>query len=509
MDFATAIEVRHMAPCNPDDVPDTSGGHGTLYKFWVFDFAFLSAFDRALNEFARLAANKKINSECQMLLQSMLMLINLLISIFLEKSTKKNNKNSSKPCSQTEKDESSLANPGTNGKGKQESNATANNTRTIETISIAKVSQCDVCGQDLRQTACQHHERRTKIDIVFEKVVEHVDAEIKHCSNCDSTVKGTFPSDMPGPLQYGNGLKAYVISLLVCQMISLNRTQKLIKSLIGHIISEATLLKFVLRLYLALEQWEAASIERLLKSAAMNVDETSLRVDKKNHWIHVYSAENITLKFLHPKRGTEAIEKINIIPRYKGAIIHDCWSSYLTYDHCDHGLCGSHLVRELTCVIDSNGYKWASNMKGLLLETCKKVSKRKMKKLSKREYANLQKRYRNILTRAEKELPAIPPKSNGRRGKMAKSDAHNLKERFNDYESAVLLFAKNSDVSFTNNRAERDLRMSKVKQKVSGCFRTELYAKAYCRISSYLQTMANRGYNPLIAIQKALAGEFV
>ena len=111
------------------------------------------------------------------------------------------------------------------------------------------------------------------------------------------------------------------------------------------------------------------------------------------------------------------------------------------------------------------------------------------------------------MTRGEKELPPIPPKPSGRRGSIAKSDAHNLWERLKDYEASVLLFAKKSEVSFTNNRAERDLRMSKVKQKVSGCFRTELYANAYCRISSYLQTMSSKGHNPLIAIQIALAGE--
>ena len=460
-------------------------------------------------EFDRLAANKKIDSESKMLFQSMLMLINLLIAIFLERTTNKNSKNSSKPSSQTEKDESALTNKGTNGKGKPESKAVASNTRTIESIVVAKVTQCDVCGQDLSKTACQHTERRTKIDIVFEKVVEHVDAEVKHCTSCGTTVKGRFPADMPGPLQYGNGLKAYIISLLVCQMISLNRVQKMVKSLIGEVLAEASLLKFVLRLHQALEQWESASIERLLKSSAMNVDETSLRVDKKNYWIHVYSAEDITLKFLHQKRGTGAIEDINIIPRYSGTIIHDCWSSYLTYNHCDHGLCGSHLVRELTCAVESNGYRWASNMKDLLLETCKKVSRRKKKKLSAKEYTDLQERYRNIISCGEKELPAIPPKPNGKRGKIAKSDAHNLWERLRDFESSVLLFAKKPDVSFTNNRAERDLRMSKVKQKVSGCFRSELYAKAYCRISSYLQTMANKGHNPLIAIQMALTGQFV
>lgn len=459
-------------------------------------------------EFQRIAENKKIDTEVNILLQSMFMLINLLIAIFLEKTTKKNSKNSSKPSSQTEKDESSTTHTGTNGKGKPESDALASNTRTIETITVAKVIQCDVCGQDLTNIPSEHIERRTKIDIVFEKVVEHVDAEVKQCHHCDSTVKAKFPSDMPGPLQYGTGLKATIISLLVCQMISLNRVQKLIKTLIGNVLAEATLLQFVLRLYLALEQWESTAIEQLLKSAAMNVDETSLRVDKKNQWVHVYSAGEVTLKCLHGKRGREAINDINIIPRYSETIIHDCWASYLSYNHCSHGLCGSHIVRELTCLIESNGYKWAINLKALLLETCKKVSKRKKKRMSDKQYANLQKRYRNIITRGESELPAIPEKSKGRRGKMAKSDAHNLWERLRDNESSVLLFAKKSEVSFTNNRAERDLRMSKVKQKVSGCFRNEMYAKAYCRISSYVQTMANKGYNPLIAIQMAIFGQF-
>lgn len=464
--------------------------------------------ERIRTEFQRITSSKKIDTEIRMLFQSMLMLIHLLIAVFLEKSTKKSNKNSSKPSSQTEKDESSTTHPGMNGKGKPESDAIASNTRTIETVLKAPVTHCDVCGQDLRKTPCEHMERRTKIDIIFEKVVEHVDAEVKYCNDCDVLVKGKFPSDMPGPLQYGNGLKAYVINLLVGQMLSLNRVQKMIKTLIGKVIAEATLLQSVWRLYLALESWESNSLEQLLKSPSMHVDETSMRTEQKNYWIHVYSSGEITLKFLHRKRGTEAIEAINIIPRYSGAIIHDCWSSYLAYHHCDHGLCGSHLVRELTGLIESNGYAWAINMNALLLETCRKVSKRKKKKLTKREYINLQKRYRNILTRGEKELPAIPPKPKGKRGKIAKSDAHNLWERLRDYEYAVLLFAKKSEVSFTNNRAERDLRMSKVKQKVSGCFRTKEYAKAYCRISSYLQTMANKGYNPLIAIQKAFAGDF-
>jgi len=239
----------------------------------------------------------------------------------------------------------------------------------------------------------------------------------------------------------------------------------------------------------------------------MHVDETSLRVDRKNHWIHVYSSGEITLKRLHRRRGKEAIEAINIIPRYGGIAVHDCWQSYFSYGNYEDALCGSHLLRELAFIIDSNGYAWAVNMKRLLQETCAKVSKSESKCLTEQEYKNLQKRYRNILTRGGKELPPIPPKQNGKRGKVAKSDAHNLWERFREHEKSVLMFAKLAHVPFTNNRAERDLRMSKVKQKISGCFRTLRYAEAYCRISSYLQTMAYKGYNPLVAIQMALSGQ--
>lgn len=219
--------------------------------------------DRIQKEFDQLSSTNKISKESKMLFQSMLMLINLLVAIFLEKITKKDNRNSSKPSSQTEKDESATGQSTTNGKGKKESTSLAYNTRTIESTEIIKVTQCPECGEDLTKVACEHYERRTKIDIVFEKVVEHIDIEVKTCSNCKAAVKGTFPKDMPGLLQYGKGLKAYIINLLICQMISLNRAQKLVKTLIGEVISEATMLKFVLHLYQRLEEWESTAINTL------------------------------------------------------------------------------------------------------------------------------------------------------------------------------------------------------------------------------------------------------
>ena len=464
-------------------------------------------FDTLKAEFERLSANGKMAAESRALFQALLMLFEVLMAVFMEKRTPKDNRNSSLPSSQTAKDDTAVTQPGAKGKGKSQNDALSSNTRTVETVQIAPVNQCGTCGEDLSHTPCQGYERRTRIDIIFEKVVSHVDAEIKQCPGCRSQTKGRFPADLSGPLQYGPGIKAYILNLLIAQMLSLKRVQQSLRTLIGMSLSEATILKYVMQLHQALERWEQDAIEQILRLPALHVDETSLRVDRKNHWIHVYSAGDITCKFLHPKRGKAAIEAIGVIPRYGGVVIHDCWASYLSYDHCGHGLCGSHLLRELVFIIDAHGYAWASNMKRLLQETCTLVARRQSKRLTDDEYKNLQKRYRNILTRGAKELPPIPPRQNGKRGRIAKSDAHNLWERLQKHETSVLLFARLSHVPFTNNRAERDLRMSKVKQKVSGCFRTNKYAAAYCRISSYLQTMANQGYNPLVAIQMAFSGQ--
>ena len=457
------------------------------------------------SNFDELCSKGKVTDEVKVLINSMFVIIELILSIFLEKKTRKTKNNSSLPPSQTDPDDSSL-NKGGHGKSKKENSQLAKNSKTVETTELSPVNMCNVCGENLERIPCTGTERRTKIDIMFEKVVTHIDAEIKICSNCDSEVKGVFPNDMPGSLQYGNGLKIFIINLLICQMVAMKRVQHLINSMMGRLLSEATLLKYIIQLHDSLEKWEEKEIEKMLNTPSINVDETSLRVDKKKQWIHVYSSGDTTLKFLKSGRGKEAINEINMIPRYGGVIIHDCLAAYFSYEHCGHAVCGSHLLRELTFLVDSNDYVWAKLMKRCLKKACIQVSKSAEKKLTDKAYANLQKQYRNILTRGKQELPIIPPKPSGKRGKLAKSDAHNLWERLEKRETAVLQFAKNAQVSFTNNRAERDLRMAKVKQKISGCFRAQKHAEAYCRISSYIQTMANKGHNPLIAIEMALSG---
>ena len=201
------------------------------------------------SDFQRLLIDGKLPSEAEALFSGLLLLLETLVAIFLERATKKTNKNSSKPSSQTKKDESSTVAHGSHSQGKEESGEKFANSRTNESISISPVSFCEVCGNDLSQAPCIGHERRTKIDIVFEKVVEHVDAEIKLCPNCNCEAKGEFPQDMPGPLQYGNGLRAFLINLVVSQMIALGRIQRMITTMIGVSISQSSVIKYVIQLY--------------------------------------------------------------------------------------------------------------------------------------------------------------------------------------------------------------------------------------------------------------------
>ncbi len=462
-------------------------------------------------DFDKLCESGKISSETKVLFSSMFMIMNLILSIFMEKTTRKNSKNSSIPSSQSDPDTSTDYNAKSNSKGKNDNSDVASNSKTTETTINETIDNCNCCGQDLTGVQAHAHERRTKIDIVFEKVVTHVDAQIKACPNCQSDVKAPFPADMHGPLQYGNGLRAYTINLAFCQMISLVRVQKLIKAMIGQTISQASILKYIWTLHNALEQWETKTKQQILLAPAINADETGFNVKSKSHsgkhWIHIYCANDITLKFLHKSRGKEAINDIGIISKYSGVVIHDCWASYFSYANNEDALCGSHLLRDLVFIEESNNYQWAVDMQKLLKETCHIVSSKKSKKLSIQDYQKVRKKYNQILAEGKTQMPEIPIKTKGKRGRVPKSDAHNLLRRLEKYEKAVLLFAKDSNVSFTNNRAERDLRMAKVKQKVSGCFRTDKYAHAYCRITSYLQTMANKGINPLIAIESALIGE--
>ena len=462
-------------------------------------------FEAAKARIAALREAGKVSAEADAMFGILITLMSVLITVLLEKTTRKTSANSSLPPSQTDKDETARrgARRGTGAKPNLQTGANLRRTTVEETVTV---EACDACGADLSGIDPVGRERRILHDIVFEVVERRVDAEVKDCPECQARTKGRFPDAMPGPLQYGTGLQAFIINLLVAHMLSLRRAVALVQAISGLKLSEATCLGYVRRLHDALQSWEQAAIAHLLERPALHADETGFRVDGKTQWLHVVTDGALTCKVLHPKRGREAIEAIGIIPRYTGTLIHDCWASYLAYDQCRHQLCGSHLLRELTFIVDSNGFRWARLMKKLLREACHRVNKSATKTLTEPECRSIIRRYRTLLTQGAKELPAIPPRPKGKRGRIAKSDAHNLHERLAKHEQSVLRFMSDPNVSFTNNSGEQKIRMAKVKIKVSGCFRTRLHAEAWCRISSYLSSMAALGYNPLVAIQIALAG---
>ena len=460
----------------------------------------------------------KVSPEIDAVFRMLLPLLSLLVTVLLEKTTRKTSRDSSLPPAQMEAgdDTAQRAKPGdlfsdrrdeAGRRAAQANDQIGSNLQKVISEETLTVEACDRCGADLSQVAASDRERRVRYDIVFQLIEHRVEAELKHCPDCQARSKAAFPASMPGPRQYGSGLQAFVINLLTAHMLSLRRTVELVRAISGLRLSEATCLGYIRRLHEALQAWETAARARLLQAPALHADETGLRVERQNQWLHVLTDGSLTLKFLHRKRGRQAIEQIGLIPAYRGTLVHDCWASYLRYEQCRHQLCGSHLLRELTFVVESNSHRWARLLKALLQQACHQVNRSQSKVLSAAACKALRKRYRTILTQGAKELPAIPPRSKGRRGRIAKSAAHNLHERLVQHEASVLRFLSDAHVSFTNNSGERALRMAKVKIKVSGCFRTPAYGEAYARISSYLQSMAALGYNPLVAIQIALAGQ--
>ena len=305
-------------------------------------------FDALKARFESLCAEGKMPPESRALVDALLMLFELLMAVFMEKHTPKSPANSSLPASQSPNDATARTRPGAKSKGPASNEARAANTRTRTYVAELRVESCARCGEDLTDTACTGHERRTLVDIVFEKVVRHADADIKHCPRCHAETRARFPDEMPGPLQYGPGVKAYVVHLHrdARSSASLNRCTPSSASSCPRRRCSATSPNSTTPSPSGNTTPSSASWHNLL-----HVDETSLRVDRKNHWIHVYSAGALTVERLHPKRGCEAIEAIGIIPRYGGVAVHDC-GLLPELRALDHALCGAHLLRELTFIVE-------------------------------------------------------------------------------------------------------------------------------------------------------------
>lgn len=336
-------------------------------------------------------------------------------------------------------------------------------------------------------------EVRQVIDLNIEFVVREYQAEV--LIGVDGTrFVAPFPEHVTKAIQYGPSVKSFAVYMSQYQLIPYARVQEVFMDQFDLKISQGTLCNFNKEAFEKLEDFESNIIKGLGGEAVLNADETGIKIDADLAWAHVLCTPKLTFIYPHEKRGKDAMSEMGIIPKYKGILIHDHWKPYLGYA-CKHGLCNAHHLRELQWVIDFKGHKWANSMKKFLnklndeVDECGGVLPSEIQKRRLR-------RYREIIKLANPECPIIVPLKGSGKKKVKQTKERNLLNRLRDYEEQVLLFMKVKNVPFTNNQAERDIRMIKVHQKVSGQFKSMASAKYFCRIRSYLMTAKKNGNSP-------------
>lgn len=355
------------------------------------------------------------------------------------------------------------------------------------------------CGEDLRLTTKTTLEKRQVFDLPEPKleVTEH-QIQSCTCTNCGKLNTGSFPKEVPARVQYGSGVRTLTVLLYNGMNLPYGKIRQLFTDLFGYELNESTQINAQSRCATNLEPIESQIRQALLNSLVNHYDETGLRVAGKLHWMHNCSNEKLTYLFVHPKRGKKALNSdYSDFPRYTGWAIHDRWPSYFLYQNCQHADCGAHLLRDLQSLIDK-GSNWASQMHELLMEA---YTKSNYGKSICSNLKTVQKRYDQILRKAQKEEP--PPIQRFKGKRPWKTKGRNLLEHFEKFKQAVLAFAENEHVPFTNNLAERDVRPAKTKQKVSGCFRTLNGAQKYARIQAFISTARKQQlnvFNELLAI---------
>ena len=302
-----------------------------------------------------------------------------------------------------------------------------------------------------------------------------------------------FPEGVNNPVQYGFRFQAWLVYLSDYQFIPLRRIRSMCADLFGYSVSEATVISARERCKANLEAFLEVVGERLSASAVLHADETGMRVDGKTAWLHSLSTSEYTLYHIDAKRGYDAIRQMGILENYNGFLVHDFWSPYFKLS-CNHAMCNQHIVRELTFFEEK--YCWAKSLKRLLLDSNKEPCSKSLDQWHEQ--------YSKILKAGYVEIDFRPDKSKKQRGRRAKPKEFNLLERLDKHKNKVLAFAKESEVPFTNNQAEQDVRMAKVKQKVSGSFRSWSGAELFASIRSYISTSIKQGQGVFTALHKAM-----
>ncbi len=436
-------------------------------------------------------------------LRSALGVLLLLVTILLNRSTL-NSKNSSKPPS---------ADPNRKKSGRQKSDRSSGAQKGHNGTTLKKVADPDIVKPiklDRRtlpkgQYHEQGYETRQVFDIDISRVVTEYQAQVLVDEQGKRFV-APFPNGVSKAVQYGNQLKAHAVYLSQYQLLPYKRIQEYFSDQLQIPLSEGSLFNFNASAFSRLAGFEQLSKDRLAKADLAHADETGININGKGHWLHCASNESWTYYYPHSKRGTEAMDEIGILPRFKGVLCHDHWKPYYRYDF-DHALCNAHHLRELIRAWEQDKQAWAKEMEQLLRAINIAVDDAGGV-LSHKEAGTYRLQYRNVLEKAQIECP--PPKrppGKPKRGRLKRSKARNLLERLINYEDDVLRFMVNALVPFTNNRGENDIRMTKVHQKISGCFRSVEGAKIFCRVRGYLSSCRKQNIRASEAMRLVFEGK--
>ena len=387
--------------------------------------------------------------------------------------------------------------------------------RQPDRLIIHSPADCYLCGSSLVECQKVRIERRQVHDLPPQKleVTEH-QAQTKVCGRCGAKNKAAFPAAMKAPVQYGERVKSVATYLLGYQLLPYDRCAEAMNDLFGCRLSSGTLATLLKGCAGELVGSEMLIKEGLRKAAVIGADETGLRVSGRQGWVHVTATDRLTLLVHDRRRGERAMTGIDILPRYEGVCVHYGYGSYERYRRCRHAQCNAHILRELTYVIETSRAGWAQEMKALLLEIKAAVEEAReggRRRLPPRSKAEFRRRYDEAVGRAKKLYGTLQRRGVAKRRKRAESPikaaGRKLACRLEAKREEVLLFMEDFAVPFDNNQSERDLRMLKVKQKISGCFRTERGAAEFCRLRSYVSTMKKQGHGVMETIRSLFAGE--
>lgn len=333
-------------------------------------------------------------------------------------------------------------------------------------------------------------EKRQVVDIDIRRIVIEYQAQVL-IDQSGKRFVAAFPDHVKRPIQYGDTIKAHSVYLSQFQLLPCERIQDYFRDQVGIPVSQGSIVNFntqAMTLIVSTGAWGIIK-QKLQTCDLLHVDETSINIGGKRHWLHCASNALWTAYSAHARRGVEAMRDAGIIPLFEGILCHDHWKPYYIFIQCLHALCNAHHLRELERAWDQDGQNWARDMKAFL-QRLNQVVQEQGDQLSAKEGARYRQKYRNILAQGETECP--PPDETKRkpkqRGKMKRSKSRNLLERLSAYETDVLRFMEMKCVPFTNNQGERDVRMAKLQQKISGCFRSMAGADTFCLTRGYIST---------------------